>query len=252
VAVKKPSTPTISDELLAKFDNEIQQLEQIRHPNIVMLLAVHRKPPALFMVVELVDGGSFHQLLHEPSGFNCTSGAVSPPPLQTATSIVEVAGKAIAFLHARGIVHCNVTSQNVRLSPRLEVKLCEFGSARKTSELAAGVTAAPTGTPSYMAPELFQNQAYSETVDVFAYGTLLWEAVAQEMPFANLDSAAIRKQVLAGQMPAMPSRAPFPLQAVMKACWTMDRSVRPGMELVLEQFQAALLRGTVRRPNTAP
>ena len=46
-----------------------------------------------------------------------------------------------------------------------------------------------------MAPELFQKRMYDETVDVFAYGTLLWELVAREVPFDGLDVSDIRAKV---------------------------------------------------------
>lgn len=52
-----------------------------------------------------------------------------------------------------------------------------------------------SGTPVYMAPELFQKRLYDETVDVFAYGTLLWELIAREVPYDGLDVADIRAKV---------------------------------------------------------
>merc|ERR1719433_1665715 len=77
IALKKLFDPKINDELLAEFDNEVQKLAQVRHPNILMLLAVHRKPPALSMITELVEGGAFFQLLHTPSKFNSAFGPIS-------------------------------------------------------------------------------------------------------------------------------------------------------------------------------
>ena len=52
-----------------------------------------------------------------------------------------------------------------------------------------------SGTPAYMAPELFQKRQYDETVDVFAYGALLWELVCREVPYDGLDPADIRAKV---------------------------------------------------------
>ncbi|CAE8617383.1 unnamed protein product, partial [Polarella glacialis] len=131
VAVKQLFDPNISAELLAEFDNEVQKLEQIRHPNILMVLALHRKPPALSLIMELVEGGSYYQLLHQSVQFNCASGPISGGlPFKDTMEILETTGGAIAFLHARGIAHRDVKSQNVLLSPHLEVKLCDFGLAR--------------------------------------------------------------------------------------------------------------------------
>ena len=52
-----------------------------------------------------------------------------------------------------------------------------------------------SGTPAYMAPELFQKRMYDETVDVFAYGTLLWELIVREVPYDGLDVSDIRSKV---------------------------------------------------------
>lgn len=51
------------------------------------------------------------------------------------------------------------------------------------------------GTPTYMAPELFQKRTYDEKVDVFAFGSLLWECVAREVPYDGLDPADIADKV---------------------------------------------------------
>merc|ERR1719282_2103403 len=232
IAIKKLFDPNINEELLAEFDNEVQKLEQIRHPNILMLLAVHRKPPALSIITELVEGGSFFQLLHSPSNFNSASGPLTGVSHSESMAILDCTATAIAFLHGRGIAHRDVKSQNVLLSPTMIVKLCDFGLARMRSELMTGRMQF-AGTPNYMAPEIFRNQKYTENVDVFAFGTLLWEAMAVDIPFANFDAADIRDRVIKGEMLPMPVSTPLTVQAIINGCWTMDRNTRPTMADIL-------------------
>ena len=55
------------------------------------------------------------------------------------------------------------------------------------------------GTPVYMAPELFQKRQYDESVDVFAFGTMLWELIWREVPNDGLDPADIRAAVEEGK-----------------------------------------------------
>lgn len=55
------------------------------------------------------------------------------------------------------------------------------------------------GTPTYMAPELFQKRQYDGGVDVFAYGSLLWEIINREVPFDGLDPADIATKVIKGE-----------------------------------------------------
>jgi len=236
IALKKLFDPKINEELLAEFDNEVQKLEQIRHPNVLMLLAVHRRPPSLSMITELVEGGSFFQFLHQPSKFNMQNGPLAGASYNQSLRIMDLSGRALAYVHARGIAHRDVKSQNVLLSPMLEVKLCDFGLARMRSELMTGAMQY-AGTPNYMAPELFQNQKYTEHVDVWAYGTMLWEAMSVDIPFANLDPPEIRSRVCAGRMLEMSGTLPFQVQRLIQACWTIDSATRPSMAEVMVQLE---------------
>jgi len=253
VCVKKIFDPNINEELLAEFDNEVQKLEQIRHPNIIILLAVHRKPPALSLITEMVDGGSLYVLLHSTSKFNfATPVDLQPKDL---LEIMDPTGVAITYLHARGIAHRDIKTQNVLLSAHLEVKLCDFGLARMRSELNTGVMQS-AGTPNYMAPEIFAQKAYTERVDVWAYGIMLWEAMVVDIPFANLDPVDIKDKVLRGDMPAMPREMLPGVDSVMRACWTIDHIARPPMAEILAQVRecingVAAARSRRARPSTA-
>ena len=55
------------------------------------------------------------------------------------------------------------------------------------------------GTPTYMAPELFLKRAYDKSVDVFAFGCLLWETLTREIPFDGLDPSDISANVIKGE-----------------------------------------------------
>jgi len=246
VAVKKLFDPNISHELLAEFDNEVQKLEMLRHPNILMPLALHRKPPALCLIMELCEGGSYYQLLHTPHQFCSATGPISLG-FQENMNILDPAATALTFLHARGIAHRDIKSHNVLLSPHLEVKLCDFGLSRLKSELMTG-SMQFAGTPNYMAPEVFRNAKYTESVDVFAFGTMMWEVMANDIPFANLDPADIRERVVEGRMLEMPA-VPKEMQQLIRGCWTLDYKVRPLMSEVLKQLRS--MKEGSRRPKTA-
>lgn len=83
------------------------------------------------------------------------------------------------------------------------------------------------GTPVYMAPELFQKRQYDEKVDVFAYGSLLWELVTREVPFDGLDTADIRAKVEKGEQLRVPYGADQRLAALITDCRQVDSGRRP-------------------------
>jgi serine/threonine protein kinase len=64
VALKKIFNPNITAELMQEIDNEIEMLSTLRHPNIVLLMAVTTKPPNLYIATEYVSKGSLYDLLH--------------------------------------------------------------------------------------------------------------------------------------------------------------------------------------------
>ena len=55
------------------------------------------------------------------------------------------------------------------------------------------------GTPTYMSPEQFQQKAYDEKVDVFAFGTVIWEIYANEVPWDGLEGFDIKNRVISGE-----------------------------------------------------
>ena len=71
-------------------------------------------------------------------------------------------------------MHRDIKTHNILLDKHMNIKLCDFGLARNFDDLNIG-SAKFCGTPSYMALELFEKSAYDNKIDVFAYGTVLWE-----------------------------------------------------------------------------
>ena len=146
-------------------------LAKYRHPNIVLMIAAITKPPQLCLVREVVKEGTLFDLLHRKK-----SNFSEADRRRIATQMVSV----IAYLHRHGIVHRDIKSHNMLLDKNLTLKLCDFGLARHkvyhilTETLLNNGPMQFSGTPTYMAPELFEKRSYNESVDVFALGTLLY------------------------------------------------------------------------------
>lgn len=241
-ALKKIFDPVITDELRAEFENEVRMLRRLRHPNVITLMAVCRQPPALSILTEFVGGGSLFELLHgppqakRPDSLDCEPAKLMPVMQQTSA--------ALAYLHAMLVVHRDVKSHNVLMTPGKcpVAKLCDFGLARPKSELCTG-TMQWAGTASYMAPELFAKRKYTEAVDVFAFGVMLWETVSTEIPHANLEACDIAHRVQMKDGAGLPVTHGWPksLKALLRSSMAVQSEDRPTMVEVSEQLQQIAL-----------
>ena len=82
-----------------------------------------------------------------------------------------------------------------------------------------------------MAPELFQKRSYSHKIDVFAFGTLLWEIFAREIPFEGQDPADIMKKVVKNE-PL--KKVDYSIQSIVESCRALNPDDRPELHEVLE------------------
>lgn len=101
------------------------------------------------------------------------------------TGIVE----GMRYLHSNDIVLRDLKPGNVGFDEEMNVRLFDFGMARKVSEC---VPDEICGSPRYMAPEIMEGKGYTLKVDVYSFGILLYELCTLEVPFAN--SCALMKQ----------------------------------------------------------
>jgi serine/threonine-protein kinase len=110
-------------------------------------------------------------------------------PVPQALDIARQACEAIAYLHARGIVHRDVKPGNVLLTAAGQVKLLDFGIAHlqagRRFTLAGG--GASFGTPDSMAPEQAAGRVGDARVDVYAVGAMLYQMVSGRLPYAQDD-----------------------------------------------------------------
>lgn len=174
VAIKRV-LPAFADQpqFSELFISEAQLCARLRHSNIVSVLDFHRDPEhGLFLVMELVEGKDLSQLL--------ARGVV---PTSVAIHLVAEVLRGLGHAHQlqpqedgiRGIVHRDVSPQNVLLSWAGEVKLSDFGIAKSRAASQAAASIVIKGKPAYMSPEQAEGAALDGRSDLFAVGVMLWE-----------------------------------------------------------------------------
>jgi tRNA A-37 threonylcarbamoyl transferase component Bud32 len=218
VAVKVIFDPKITEALLEEFNNEIEKLFILRHPYIIQLYGITDKETSqkLAVITELAPKGSLFDYLHKnPKTKNNLS-------LEFKNKIAKQLICTMAYIHSRGYVHRDLKTQNILLDKNLDMKMCDFGLTRSMSELNSG-SGQFAGTPCYMAPELFERKFYDEKVDVFAFGTVIWEIYSQKVPYANCESSEIKQKVTKGEELYCSSIIPKQISNLINKC----RSVKP-------------------------
>ena len=220
VALKTLFDPRVTEDVKREYMDELLVMAQLSHPNIVTLLGACVKPPNMCMVLELCDR-SLHQLLH--------ASRIRVEPRAMVLLAADVA-RGMAYLHAQTpiVVHRDLKTHNLLLTPPVRarggvpaVKVCDFGLVSNRATCA--------GTPAYMAPELLQNaHCFSASVDVYAFGVVLWEMMTRTVPFATFGPAEIRDHVRVGKRLPLPmSDCPREVRAMITRCWDGDARKRP-------------------------
>ena len=165
------------------FVAEAQIASRLAHPNIVAVLDFTRdREDRLFLVMEHVDGTDLASLL--------SAGPVTPA---LAIYIVVEILRALGYAHALrdpdrgacGVIHRDVSPQNVLLSVHGAVKIADFGLARLHGVADGGRAEAPRGKPSYMSPEQLAGEPLDARSDLYAVGVMLWELLAHRPLFAG-------------------------------------------------------------------
>ena len=225
IAVKVIFDQNINEALLEEFNNEIEKLFILRHPYIIQLYGItdNEKNQKLAVITELAPRGSLFDYLHKnPKTKNNLS-------LEFKNKITKQLIHTMAYIHSRGYVHRDLKTQNILLDKNLDMKLCDFGLTKLKSELNSG-SGQFAGTPCYMAPELFDRKFYDDKIDVFAFGTVVWEIYTQKIPYFNCEALEIKQKVTKGEELICSSIVPKQIAGLIEKCRRVKASERPSFK----------------------
>jgi len=134
-------------------------------------------------------------------------------PLSEVLRIGREIAEGLSAAHRRGLIHRDIKPENIILEgPSHQVKLIDFGLVLDldTDCSAESVTMDDTvmGTPAYMAPERIDNRPVDERADLFGLGVVLYELLADRLPFAGTSMMAMLASIVHGMPPSLRSVAP--------------------------------------------
>src|SRR5581483_5710903 len=173
VAIKVMHPQYVADDaFVTRFRREALAVAQLKHPGIVDVYDVDHDDARYFIVMEFVEGQSIKELVRD--------GPLTPE--RTVDIGIQV-GKALESAHLAGVVHRDVKSHNILVSPEGAAKLVDFGIA--VAKGSSSVTEAGTilGTVHYIAPEQAQGEPAVPASDLYSLGVVLYEMATGRLPF---------------------------------------------------------------------
>ncbi|HZC23560.1 MAG TPA: protein kinase, partial [Candidatus Binatia bacterium] len=247
-----PAQLSREQNALDRFLLEARTASALNHPNICTIYAVEKGQGAdgeeqSFIAMELLEGQNLDQKL--------LSGAL---PADRLLDIAIQLADALDAAHAKGIIHRDIKPANIFLTPRLQVKVLDFGLAKLTRPEIEMETIGPTqdspsparltspgatvGTISYMSPEQARGEELDPRTDLFSLGTVIYQMATGKLPFAGATSALVFQGILQSDPtpvlqlnPALPPK----LQEIIEKLLEKDRDLR--------YQSAADLRGDLKR-----
>lgn len=170
--------------------NEARAAANLGHAHIVTVYDAGLSSHGVYIAMERLRGRDLRQMLDD--GWR--------PSPEAAAQIVRRVADALAYAHARGVVHCDIKPGNIFLTRKEKPKVLDFGIARAAhaSVPAHGETLI-AGSPHYIAPEQLDGGSIDARTDIYSLGVVLYELLAGQKAFRGEHLEDIQAAVRAGQ-----------------------------------------------------
>ena len=213
VALKR-ILPSIAadDEFIAMFIDEAKIAGQLSHPNVAQIFDLGKINNSYFIAMEYVSGHDLRALWDRARG----AGGKTTLPVSLACYIVKRICDGLDYAHRRrdakgrplGIIHRDVSPQNIIVSYEGGLKIIDFGIAKAANRIVRTQTGILKGKFAYMAPEQARGEPTDHRADIFAIGVILYELLTGERGFKAETDFALLEKVRRVEMPALRTLRP--------------------------------------------
>lgn len=187
---------------------EAQAVAMVDHANICTIYKFEEVDSYSFIVMQYIEGETLDRVLQSKS---LDLGRKLELAAQIATALSEA--------HAHGIIHRDIKPQNIMVTARDHVKVLDFGLAKLTEQTQRLLNSEDylsqssqlgliPGTVAYMSPEQLRGERLGYSTDIFSFGTVLYEMIGGENPFARDNKAETITTILTSNPPSLRQNAP--------------------------------------------
>jgi TolB-like protein/tRNA A-37 threonylcarbamoyl transferase component Bud32/Tfp pilus assembly protein PilF len=206
-----------------RFVSEAQTLSHLNHPNICTVYEIGEADGRTFIAMEYVKGRTLSSVIPRDG-----------LPLETMVRYGAQIADALAYAHRQGVVHRDLKSANVVITPEGHAKVLDFGLAKRSDSSPDSATVAQVmtepgvvvGTPAYMAPEVLAGASADARSDVWALGVILHEMAAGERPFAGNTAPSLTAAIIKDPPRILPPRITAALRGIVHRCLAKEPGQR--------------------------
>jgi len=244
VAIKQllpdsPADPAAAERTRDRTIREARVTARLRHPHAVVVYDVVEQGAAAYITMEYLPSRTLTDLLEE-------HGPLVP---EYVAELGAQLASALAAAHAEGVVHRDISPNNVLVTTDGSAKITDFGVAHARGEGTATGRGLVVGTPAYLAPEVADGEEPGFPSDVYSLGATLYTALEGRPPFGTDENQlALLKRVGSGELTPPTTRGPV-TDAVLRLLHR-DPAARPAMAGAARLLTRATVPGVA--PAAAP
>jgi len=233
---------------LEEMLHEVRILSTLRHPDLVLFLGACLDTQPCFFITEYMEGGDLMAHMMKKAQ---KLGHAYKPPMSQVIRWAASCSRALCFLHECGkpIIHRDLKPLNLLLSRTLDLKVTDFGLSKIMAPVFNGTDSNPApkmsggvGTYRYMAPEVVRYEQYTDRIDIYSFGLIVYFMCTGKQPFYEIcgaDPEKVLKMYLQGLEPRPTlsnSVGTADLRKLMEDCWHVTPACRPSARSCSERL----------------
>ncbi len=163
-----------------RFYQEARAAAALTHQNVAVIYEIGEHEGQLFLAMEYVEGKTLRKFVEQ-----------EPPSIKKVLDVTIQVCDGLSAAHEKGVVHRDIKSDNIMITPKGQVKIMDFGLAKLKGASKLTKIGSTLGTAAYMSPEQAQGEEVDQRSDIFSFGVMLYELLTSRLPFRGEHHAAL-------------------------------------------------------------